>query len=188
MNIPDLNLSNHFLIAMPSMSDPVFGGTVVYLCEHNKHGALGMVINRPTEIKMSDLFERLDLKPEISLWTSRPVMFGGPVQEDRGFVLHSPQGEFSSMLKVSDDIAFTTSRDVLEAVASGNGPQRVLVGIGYSGWSAGQLEQEISKNGWLTVAADPQVIFDLPFEERYKAALKLLGIEPAMLAASAGHA
>ncbi len=188
MTIPEFNLSNHFLIAMPSMLDPVFGGTVVYLCEHNRQGALGMVINRPTDIRMADLFERLDLKPEIEWLAARPVMFGGPVQEDRGFVLHSPEGEFSSMLKVTDDIAFTTSRDVLEAVAAGSGPQKVLVGIGYSGWSAGQLEQEISRNGWLTVAADPDVIFELPYEERYKAALKLLGIDPSKLALGAGHA
>ncbi len=188
MTTTEFNLSNHFLIAMPSMLDPVFGGTVVYLCEHNRQGALGMVINRPTDIRMGDLFDRLDLKPEIEWLAAKPVMFGGPVQEDRGFVLHSPDGEFSSMLKVTDDIAFTTSRDVLEAVAAGSGPQRVLVGIGYSGWSAGQLEQEISSNGWLTVAADPEVIFELPYEERYKAALKLLGIDPSMLALGAGHA
>ena len=188
MTIPDLNLSNHFLIAMPSMLDPIFGGTVVYLCEHNERGALGMVINKPTDITMSDLFSRLDLQPEIAPFAEKPVMFGGPVQDDRGFVLHSPLGEFSSMLKVTDDIAFTTSRDVLEAVASGQGPQRLLVSIGYSGWGAGQLEEEISRNGWLTVAADPAVIFDLPVNERYTAALKLLGVNPAMLSSGVGHA
>jgi putative transcriptional regulator len=188
MTIPDLNLSNHFLIAMPSMLDPIFGGTVVYLCEHNERGALGMVINKPTDITMSDLFSRLDLQPEIAPFAEKPVMFGGPVQDDRGFVLHSPLGEFSSMLKVTDDIAFTTSRDVLEAVASGQGPQRLLVSIGYSGWGAGQLEEEIGRNGWLTVAADPAVIFDLPVNERYTAALKLLGVNPAMLSSGVGHA
>lgn len=188
MTIPDLNLSNHFLIAMPSMLDPTFGGTVVYLCEHNEFGALGMVINKPTDITMSDLFARLDLQPEILPLIEKQVMFGGPVQDDRGFVLHSPLGKFSSMLKVTDEIAFTTSKDVLEAVASGKGPQRLLVSIGYSGWSAGQLEQEISRNGWLTVEADPAVIFDLPINERYSAAIKLLGIDPAMLASGAGHA
>ena len=188
MPIPDLNLSNHFLIAMPSMLDPTFGGTVVYQCEHNENGALGMVINKPTELTMSALFERLDLTPEIAPFIEKPVMFGGPVQDDRGFVLHSPLGAFSSMLRVTDDIAFTTSRDVLEAVASGTGPQRLLVSIGYSGWGAGQLEQEISRNGWLTVAADPAVIFDLPIKERYTAAIKLLGIDPSMLASGAGHA
>lgn len=183
-----MNLSNHFLIAMPSMHDPVFGGSVVYLCEHNDRGALGMVINKPTELTMDSLLTRLNLRPEIDALADKPVMFGGPVQDDRGFVLHSPAGEFLSMLKVTDEVAFTTSRDVLEAFASGHGPQRLLVGIGYSGWSAGQLEDEISRNGWLTVAADPKVMFDLPFEQRYAAALKLLGIEPWMLATEAGHA
>jgi putative transcriptional regulator len=188
MAIPELNLSNHFLIAMPSMLDPVFGGTVVYLCEHNERGALGMVINKPTSIMMHELFDRLDLKLEIAPLSENPVMFGGPVQDDRGFVLHSPSGSFSSMLKVTEDIAFTTSRDILEAVASGQGPDRLLVSIGYAGWSAGQLEQEITQNGWLTVAADPSVIFDLPITERYSAALGLLGVNPAMLTAGVGHA
>lgn len=188
MNLPDLKLSNHFLIAMPSMLDPVFGGTVVYLCEHNERGALGMVINKPTDLTMNDLFERLDLKTEIAPFAEKPILFGGPVQDDRGFVLHSPIGQFSSMLKVTDDIAFTTSKDVLEAVASGAGPQRLLVSIGYSGWGAGQLEDEIRRNGWLTVEADPAVIFDLPFNERYSAALKLLGFDPAKLASGVGHA
>jgi len=183
-----MNLSNHFLIAMPSMLDPIFGKSVVYLCEHNEQGALGMVINKPTDLTMDTLLARLDLKPEIEAIGARPVMFGGPVQEDRGFVLHSPTGQFTSMLQVTDEIAFTTSRDVLEAVAAGNGPERLLVSIGYSGWSAGQLEDEIGGNGWLTVAADPKVIFDLPIEERYSAALSLLGIDPAMLASEAGHA
>ena len=182
-----MNLSNHFLIAMPSMDDPVFGGAVVYLCEHNEHGALGMVINRPTNLKLSDLIERLDPSPEVAPLAARPVMFGGPVQEDRGFVLHTASSnEFSSMLKVTDDIAFTTSRDVLEAVASGIGPEKILVSVGYSGWAAGQLEDEIGRNGWLTVAANPEVIFDLPYEDRYDAAVRLLGISPSMLVHGAG--
>ena len=188
MATPEFNLSNHFLIAMPSMLDPVFGGTVVFLCEHNDRGALGMVINKPTSITMHELFDRLELQLEIAPLFDQPVMFGGPVQDDRGFVLHSPSGTFSSMLKVSDDVAFTTSRDVLEAVATGRGPERLLVSIGYAGWSPGQLEEEIGQNGWLTVAADPSVIFDLPIEQRYTAALGLLGVTPTSLSAGAGHA
>lgn len=183
-----MDLSNHFLIAMPSMLDPVFGGTVVYLCEHNERGALGIVINKPTEITLDSLLERLDLKLEIHTLTGKPVMFGGPVQDDRGFVLHSPCKQFSSMLKITDEIAFTTSRDVLESLASGFGPERVLVSIGYAGWSPGQLEEEIGRNGWLTVAADPSVIFDLPISERYSAAIKLLGIDPVMLVSESGRA
>lgn len=183
-----MNLSNHFLIAMPSMDDPVFGGTVVYLCEHNERGALGIVINKPTDITVDNLLKRLDLKLEIPALMGQPVMFGGPVQDDRGFVLHSPEGQFSSTLRISDDIAFTTSRDVLEAVASGEGLRHVLISIGYAGWNPGQLEQEIGKNGWLTVAADPRVIFNLPIADRYTAAIRLLGIDPLMLVAESGHA
>ena len=188
---PQLNLANHFLIAMPSMSDPVFGGAVVYVCEHNDKGVLGVVINKPTDMTMDVLFDRIDLTVADAMAPSvarEPIMFGGPVQDDRGFVLHSPNGRYSSSLEVTDDVSFTTSIDVLEAVANGNGPRRMLVSIGYAGWSAGQLEDELARNGWLTVAADAHVLFDLPIEERYTAAIKLLGIDPLMLASEAGHA
>ena len=186
-----LNLANHFLIAMPSIQDPIFGGTVVYVCEHNDKGVLGVVINKPTDMTMETLFDRVDLKLAEGLRATvvdEPIMFGGPVQDDRGFVLHSPGGRYSSSLSVTDDVAFTTSIDVLEAVASGGGPARMLVSIGYAGWSPGQLEEEISRNGWLTVGADARVLFELPIEERYNAAIKLLGIDPFMLATEAGHA
>ncbi|UGQ49285.1 YqgE/AlgH family protein [Massilia endophytica] len=188
---PALNLANHFLIAMPSMQDPVFGGTVVYVCEHNENGVLGVVINKPTDMTMDVLFERIDLEVEAQggrYLESAPIMFGGPVQDDRGFVLHTPGARYSSSLTVTNDVAFTTSIDVLEAVAKGNGPERMLVSIGYSGWSPGQLEDEISRNGWLTVTADPRILFDMPIEERYVAAMKLLGIDPLMLTSEAGHA
>ena len=183
-----MDLSNHFLIAMPSMHDPVFGGTVVYLCEHNDRGALGIVINKPTDITIDSLLERLHLKLEIEALMGEPVMFGGPVQDDRGFVLHSPENRFSSMLQITDEIAFTTSRDILEALASGSAPQRILISIGYAGWSPGQLEEEIGRNGWLTVAATPSVIFDLPIAERYAGAMKLLGFDPLMLSPEGGYA
>jgi len=165
---PELDLTDHFLIAMPSMLDPIFGGTVVYLCEHNQNGALGVVINKPTDMTMDVLFDRINLKLEIihdspeavpQLYRS-PVMFGGPVQVERGFVLHSTMTSFSSTLQVTDGIALTTSKDVLEAVAHGDGPQQVLVSLGCSGWSAGQLEEELGRNGWLTVKADPEIIFN----------------------------
>lgn len=185
-----LHLANHFLIAMPSMLDPIFGGSVVYMCEHNADGALGVIINKPTDMMMNTLFERIDLDLEIDAgqMADRPVMFGGPVQVERGFVLHAPFGDFSSMMKVTDDIALTTSKDVLEAVAAGGGPRRLLVTLGCAGWSAGQLEEEITRNGWLTVKADPAIIFDMPVEERFAAAIKLLGIDPMMLTGEAGHA
>lgn len=192
----ELDLTNHFLIAMPSMLDPIFGGTVVYLCEHNHNGALGVVINKPTDMTMDVLFDRINLKLEIRPDTPdampelyrRPVMFGGPVQVERGFVLHSTAEKYSSTLQVTDEVALTTSKDVLEAVAHGNGPQRVLVTLGCSGWSPGQLEGEIGRNGWLTVKADPAIIFELPVEQRFTAALALLGIDPVMLSGDAGRA
>ncbi|WP_229218029.1 YqgE/AlgH family protein [Rugamonas apoptosis] len=185
-----LNLANHFLIAMPAMEDPIFGGTVVYVCEHNENGVLGVVINKPTDMTMQVLFDRIDLKLEDSpgAHIDEPIMFGGPVQDDRGFVLHTPGARYSSSLTVTEEVAFTTSIDVLEAVAAGTGPQRMLVSIGYAGWSPGQLEEEISRNGWLTVGADTHILFDLPIEERYVAAMRLLGIDPLMLTSEAGHA
>ncbi|MCA1324333.1 YqgE/AlgH family protein [Herbaspirillum sp. alder98] len=192
----ELDLTNHFLIAMPSMLDPIFGGTVVYLCEHNHNGALGVVINKATDMTMDVLLERINLTLEIRPDTPeampgvyrRPVMFGGPVQVERGFVLHSTANSFSSTLQVTDEIALTTSKDVLEAVAQGDGPERVLVTLGCSGWSPGQLEQELGRNGWLTVKADPAIIFELPVEQRFTAALALLGIDPVMLSGDAGRA
>lgn len=191
-----LNLTNHFLIAMPSMLDPVFGGTVVYLCEHNQNGALGVVINKPVGMTMDVLFDRIDLKlnivhdsPDARPDLSRtPVMFGGPVQVERGFVLHTAMNPFSSTLQVTDEISLTTSKDVLEAVAHGDGPRQVLVSLGCSGWSAGQLEEELVRNGWLTVKADPSIIFGLPVEQRFTAALALLGIDPVMLSSDFGRA
>ncbi|MBC3935158.1 YqgE/AlgH family protein [Undibacterium sp. CY7W] len=188
----ELNLSNHFLIAMPSLQDPVFAGAVVYLCEHNPRGAMGLVINRPTDLNVAGLFERIDLKleniPDSHPMGKHAVMFGGPVQDDRGFVLHAPAGEYNSSLKVTAEVAFTTSRDVLEAVAAGDGPEKVLISVGYAGWGAGQLEKELLANSWLTVPARTDILFDLPLEERYQAAIRLLGIDPWMLTAEAGHA
>ena len=191
MIAPALNLANHFLIAMPSMQDPIFGGTVVYVCEHNENGVLGVVINKPTDMTMEVLFDRIDLEVSSAAdrhLESEPIMFGGPVQDDRGFVLHTPGAHYSSSLTVTNDVAFTTSIDVLEAVARGNGPERMMVSIGYAGWSPGQLEDELARNGWLTVAADPRVVFEVPIEERYQAAIKLLGFDPLMLNSEAGHA
>jgi putative transcriptional regulator len=192
---PDaLNLTDHFLIAMPNMLDPIFGGTVVYICEHHTGGALGMIINRPTDMTMDVLFERLDLELEISPHAhlpSGPVLFGGPVQVERGFVLHAPgdtPASYSSSLTVSGDVALTTSRDVLEAVAEGRGPSRLVVTLGCAGWSAGQLEDEILRNGWLTVKADPAILFDSPIETRFVAAMHLLGIDPNRLTGDVGHA
>lgn len=181
------NFSNQFLIAMPQMVEGNLAGSVIYICEHSQSGALGLVINRPTDLTLAGLFERIDLKLEIQPQVDTPVFFGGPVQTDRGFVLHAPAGDYSSTIKLGD-MALTTSRDVLQAVAEGNGPARLLVTLGYAGWGAGQLESEMAQNAWLSVGADASIIFDVPPEERYPAALKLLGVDPIMLSGGAGHA
>ena len=183
-----MNLVNQFLVAMPGMLDDSFTGAVVLLCEHSPQGALGLVINRPTDLSMQTLFERIDLKLEIQPLADRPVFFGGPVHTDRGFVLHKPVGSYGSTIQVSDELALTTSRDVLQAVAQGEGPDQLLVTLGYAGWGAGQLESELAANAWLTVPASPHIIFDVPPEERFKASLAVLGIDPIMLASQAGHA
>jgi putative transcriptional regulator len=162
-------------------------GTVIYVCEHGPKGALGLVINRPTDLSLSSLLEKIDLKLEISPFQTNVVFFGGPVQTDRGFVLHTPLGEYSSSIKLGK-LALTTSRDVLQEVAAGKGPEKLLVTLGYAGWGAGQLENELAQNAWLNVAADTEIIFSTPPELRYPAALKLLGIDPIMLTGAAGHA
>jgi putative transcriptional regulator len=188
------HLANQFLIAMPGMVDDTFSGTVVYLCDHTENGALGLVINRPTDVDLASLFDKIDLQLEIQPIAGEPVYFGGPVQTDRGFVLHE-QGSlphYSSSLRVPDGLAMTTSKDILEAVVAGDGPERFLMTLGYAGWSAGQLEDEIARNGWLNVPAPKSqmvdIIFDTPDEYKYDKVLALLGIDPVFLSAEAGHA
>lgn len=184
-----INLTNQFLIAMPSMADPTFSGTVVYLCDHSERGALGLVINRPTDIDLKALFTRIDLKLEIEPLLHLPVYFGGPVQTERGFVLHEPVANpYTSSMSVPGGLDMTTSKDVLEAVAQGTGPAKFLLTLGHAGWGAGQLEEEISHNGWLTVQAEPRIVFDVPAEQRLEAALSLLGVSLSMLSGEAGHA
>lgn len=183
-----VDLTNHFLIAMPGMVEGELAGTVIYLCEHSERGALGLVINRPIDMTLAGLLNKVDLESEDEQADEVPVYFGGPVQTDRGFVLHRPAGQYSSSIHLANELALTTSRDVLQAVASGDGPRQLLVTLGYAGWGAGQLEQELAQNAWLSVAADDAIIFEEPAQSRYPAAMGLLGIDPAMLAGSAGHA
>ena len=181
---------------MPNMADPYFAKTLTYICEHNDQGALGIVVNRPIDMTLQALFERLSLNLRNNDIADRPIYFGGPVQTDRGFVLHLPAGDWQSTLKVTTDeragthdvIGLTTSKDILEAVGRGEGPSKMMISLGYAGWSAGQLEQEITQNAWLTVEAKDAIIFDLPAEERLTAALELLGLDYARLADQAGHA
>lgn len=183
-----VNLTHHFLIAMPSMVDPNFARTLTYICEHSEQGALGLVVNRPTDMTLGNLFRQMGLEAGDDAIGRQPVYFGGPVQLERGFVLHQPVGEWQSSLRLGDDVALTTSKDILEAAGGGTGPRHMLVTLGYAGWAAGQLEQELAQNAWLTVPADVSVIFGLPPDERFTAAMRLLGIDPGSLSEEAGHA
>ncbi len=184
-----LSLANHFLIAMPSMADSRFSDTVVYVLEHTAERAMGVVINRPTDLTLEKLFERVDMKLEIAVLGAQPVCYGGPMATDRGFVLHDQSdADYGSTLTAERGLSLTTSKDVLEAMAEGRGPKHVMVALGYAGWDAGQLESEIALNAWLTVAADPAVVFDVPFSERRASAIHLLGFDPVMLSGEAGHA
>ncbi len=184
-----VDLSRQLLLAMPGRVSGELANTVIYVCEHTGDGALGLVINRPTDITVGDLLKRIDL--ELSLETGAVqdalVFFGGPVQTDRGFVLHAPVGGYSSSIQLGD-VVLTTSRDVLQDVAKGKGPARLLVTLGYAGWGAGQLESEMSQNAWINVEASSDILFETPAEHRYQAALSKLGIDPVMLAGEAGHA
>jgi len=188
------HLANQFLIAMPGMADPNFSGTVIYLFEHNERGAMGLVVNRPTEVDLAMLFDKIELKLEIAPLLEQPVYFGGPVQVERGFVLHEPNPgtSYSSSLIIPGGLTMTTSKDVLEAVASGNGPRKFLMTLGYAGWGAGQLEEEITLNGWMNVPLSRQqmaeIIFDTPYSQRYERAMSHLGFDLSHLSGEAGHA
>jgi putative transcriptional regulator len=183
-----VDLTHHFLIAMPSMVDPNFAKSLTYICEHNDQGALGVVVNRPIDMTLKSLFEQIDIPLHDHDRGQLPVYFGGPVQVDRGFVLHRPPGEWQSTLSINAQIGLTTSRDILQAVGEGRGPDQILVSLGYAGWAPGQLEQELTQNAWLTVGADLKVIFELPVERRLSAAMGLLGVDLARLSDDIGHA
>ncbi len=173
---------------MPNMVDPNFSRTLTFICEHNDHGALGIIVNRPIDMTLNTLFDRVQISLEAAALQSMPIYFGGPVQTDRGFVLHRPLGSWQSTLTVSSDLGLTSSRDILQSVGSTGQPSEILVTLGYAGWAAGQLEYELSQNAWLTVTADEEIIFTLPPEERLPAAMQLLGIDYAKLSEVAGHA
>ncbi|MGI9221773.1 MAG: YqgE/AlgH family protein [Woeseiaceae bacterium] len=181
------SLANQLLIAMPGMEDPNFSSTVTLICEHNDDGALGIVINRPLQLQLGDVFKQLALS-ETSTTADDPVLHGGPLGTDRGFVLHGPGSAFESSLEVSGDIHLTFSRDVLDAMATGDGPGQSLVALGYASWGAGQLEDEMMANSWLSVPASAEIVFDMPFEQRWTAAAKTLGIDITQIAPGAGHA
>jgi putative transcriptional regulator len=182
-------LNNQLLVAMPSLADPNFSHSVTLICEHNERGALGLVINRPLEMRMSEVLDQLSLATEDARLRDMPVLGGGPVQRDRGFVLHrpGPQG-WESTMPVSDTLHVTTSRDVLAAMATGVGPKQAVVALGYAGWEAGQLDEELLQNAWLTVPCDDSLIFELPYEQRWHAAARLLGVELSRISTQAGRA
>ncbi|SET12324.1 putative transcriptional regulator [Nitrosospira multiformis] len=183
-----VDLTHHFLIAMPAMTDPFFAKTLTYICEHSDQGALGLVVNRPIDLTLKDLLDQLDISSDNQLTGRFPIMFGGPIQLDRGFVLHQPVGEWQSTMAVNDDVGLTTSLDILRAIANGESPRQLLVALGYSGWAPGQIEHELSRNAWLTVPASPAIIFELPAEERLTAAMRLLGVDFSSLSDEVGHA
>jgi putative transcriptional regulator len=208
-----INLTHHFLIAMPGLEDETFAKSVVYVCEHSERGAMGLVINKPGELSMKGLFEKVDLPLHRQDLMNAPVLQGGPVHTERGFVLHDalwcheaePVAEaieletaaltavsdkesvYASTMAIPGGLEMTTSKDVLEALSMGAGPKRVLISLGYSAWGEGQLESELAENSWLTVGADMAVIFDTPVDQRYASAMKLLGLEPWMLSGEVGH-
>ena len=184
----DSALTNQLLIAMPGMADPNFSTTVTLICEHNDDGALGIIINRPLNLKLSGLFDQLSVEDADPDTAENPVMSGGPVGTERGFVLHDKKLSFENTLAVSDDIQLTLSRDVIDAMALGDGPEKSLVAIGYAGWEPGQLEEEMLANSWLNVTATPELVFDTPFEERWNSAARLLGVDISSISPDAGHA
>lgn len=187
MNTP-MNLTNQFLIAMPSLEDPNFAQAVTYICEHNDQGAMGIIINHPLDISFGEVLTQLKFEILSEAEAQKPVFSGGPVLPERGFILHRPHGKWDSSLSVSEDIAVTSSRDILDAMAKGEGPEDSLFALGYAGWSAGQLEAEMSVNSWLSTPANSEIIFRLPPEKRWQAATRLIGIDPSMLSGDAGHA
>ncbi len=182
-------LQNHFLVAMPALSDSFFYRSVVYLCEHDQNGAMGLIINRPTRVMLEELLSHLKIDNHADSLKTTPVLFGGPVQKGQGMVIHDQQqAEWKSSLKLADDVFLTTSTDILEAIGTDDGPKHALVTLGYSGWGAGQLEQELAENSWLTVPATRELLFDTPAEQRWQAAAQILGVDINLMSNTTGHA
>ncbi len=191
--LENVNLTGHLLIAMPGMTDPFFSKSVTFICTHNQDGAMGVMINRPTDLSYETLFDKIKVELAQSELADNTVLYGGPVQPERGFVLHEHSGEWDSTLSIAENTALTTSKDILESVAIGTGPKKMLLALGYAGWTAGQLEQEIAANSWLSVQAKDgetlhKILFECKAEDKLNASLALLGVNPAMLSDVAGHA
>jgi putative transcriptional regulator len=184
----DSNLTNHFLIAMPGLQDTNFFHTVTYICEHNQEGAMGIVLNRPTDLHLKDILEQLNIDQASQAAAGQQIYVGGPVQTERGFVLHTSDRKWDSTLEITPEISITTSRDILQSIADGNGPRNSLIALGYAGWGAGQLEDELGANAWLSGPAESGIIFDLPPEQRWEAAAELLGVDLNLISGETGHA
>lgn len=183
-----VDLTNHFLIAMPTLADPNFFHTVTYLCEHNEEGAMGIVVNRPLDLQFQELLGHLELETDDPELAQLTIYQGGPVQTERGFVLHSNDGDWDASIQVTDSMVMTMSQDIIEAIALGEGPRQYLIALGYAGWGDGQLEEELANNAWLNGPADAGIIFDLPVEQRWSAAAAHLGVELSRLSTDVGHA
>ena len=182
------SLANHFLIAMPALADPHFSHTVTYICEHNEDGAMGIIINRPMSVTLGEVLQQMNIMPSNRLDTTTPIHEGGPVQREHGFVIHSPVGAWETSLAITDDIALTTSLDILSSIAHAEGPKRYFIALGYAGWGAGQLEQEMAQNAWLSVPASAAILFDTALEQRWQAAATLVGVDLNLLSSEVGHA
>lgn len=183
------NLSHHFLVAMPNLQDPTFHQCVMYICQHDESGAIGIIINRPLQsVKVKEIFNQIGIECANEAANEKPVLFGGPVQQERGFILHSSQGTWDSSIEMGDRISVTTSKDILQAIAEDRGPEQVLVALGYAGWAAGQIEQEIKENTWIATPANKDILFEVPFTERWQAAAALIGIDIQTISGETGHA
>lgn len=182
------SLENQLLIAMPSLDDSYFNKTVTYICEHNEEGAMGLIINLPINITLNELLAQIDEDKDNMPELSQQVLTGGPVSQDRGFVLHSTQSGWSSSLALSNEVMITTSKDILKALGTEDAPEQYIVTLGYAGWGPGQLEEEIKANSWLTTPADDDIVFNTPIEQRWKKATEKLGIDLAHLSNEIGHA
>lgn len=183
------SLQNHLLIAMPSLNDPYFSRSVTYICEHNEHGAMGIVINQPVGMNLKQLMSQTDSEVQVLEQKADDIILaGGPVSQDRGFILHTSQSGWNSSLQLTSEIMVTTSKDILPALSDGTGPQKALIALGYAGWTAGQLEEEIQSNSWLTVEADVELLFDVPIHKKWQTAVQKLGIDIWQLAPDVGHA
>jgi len=182
------SLKHHFLIAMPSLAGSFFHQSVVYICEHDDQGAMGLIINRPTQVMLTELFDHLEIDNSASVLQTTPVLFGGPVQKGQGMVIHNSEQPWKTSMQLSDTIYLSTSTDILEQIGSDSGPKKSLITLGYSGWDAGQLEQEIAENSWLTVSANEAILFDTPADQRWHAAAELLGFNIDLMPDITGHA